>query len=510
MSPAPTVSTVSSMESRSYLMAWRLAGRKVVVVGGGSIGTAKIETLLGTGARLIVVDPTPSSRVVELAASGTVELRERRARPTDVVGASLLVAATGDSGTNRRLKRWATAGGLLKGTVVNAVDDKENCDVTVPAVIHRGPATVAITTGGATPAGARFLREQLTAAVDAAMPADLGLVLDHASHARTELKKSGRYRYDYPAWCQQFFEPAMAAVRAGDAGKLKSYRAHFVKTFGEHTITGEASGGEALRPGHVTLVGAGPGVADLITLRGLKALQCADVVVYDRLVDPAVLDLAPPAAERVPVGKSKGKGTTQEAINEILVSRATAGGHVVRLKGGDPFVFGRGGEEVTAVSNAGLTVEVVPGVSSALSAPALAGIPVTDRRAAGSFTVITGHHADQEAPHATHDRWRALGASTDTIVVLMAASTAADVAGHLLAGGRSFDEPVAFVHRAGTPDQETVRTTLTSVAFVGCPFPSPTVMVIGPVVDLATSDLSDDSWLESEPHHTNNEAVGVD
>jgi len=144
-----------------YLLAWRLRGRKVVVVGGGSIGTAKVETLLGTGAEIVVIDPTPSDRIEDLAAQGRVRAVRRKARPTDMCRAVLLVAATGDSAVNRRLRRWAKPW----GAVVNAVDDRENCDVTVPAVVRRGPATIAIPTGGATPAGARFVREELTALV---------------------------------------------------------------------------------------------------------------------------------------------------------------------------------------------------------------------------------------------------------------------------------------------------------------------------------------------------------
>ncbi len=477
------------MQARPYLMAWRLDGRKVVVVGGGSIGTAKVDTLIGSGARIIVVDPTPSARIIELGARGAVEIRRRRARPTDLVGATLLVAATGDSATNRRLKRWATLGGTIKGVVVNAVDDTSNCDVTVPAVVHRGPATVAISTGGSTPAGARFLREELTKAINEALPDSFEAVLEGAASARHELRETGRYHYDYPRWRQRFFEPAIDAARKGDHALIRATRDRFVETFAparqsDSSADLSAIGGD-LRPGRVTLVGAGPGGADLITVRGAKALAKADVVVYDRLVDPAVLELAPPAAERVPVGKAKGSGTTQEAINDVLISRAAAGSHVVRLKGGDPFVFGRGGEEVTSLGQAGIEVEVVPGISSSMAAPALAGIPVTDRRCAASFTVTTGHHADSSDPEST-ERWRALAATADTIVVLMAATTASAVARHLERGGRPDHEPVAFVHKAGSADQETVRTTLGAAAQTGCPFPSPTVMVIGDVVEVTS------------------------
>ena len=459
-------------QAQPYLLAWRLEHQKVVVVGGGAIGTAKVETLLDTGAHIVVIDPTPSSRLDDLAALDRVKLVRRKARPTDMVRAALVVAATGDSTVNRRLRRWAKPW----GAVVNAVDDKANCDVTVPSVIRRGAATIAVTTGGATPAGARFLREELTALVRDAMPEAVGPLFEHASEARHNLRSNGAYRYDYAAWRQLYFEPGLAAVRAGRGHALDEVRRRFEAEFAEAKTP--------LRAGSVTLVGAGPGGADMITVRGANALAAADVVVYDRLSDPELLDLAPAAAERIPVGKGKGFGASQDEINGLLIERATAGNHVVRLKGGDPFLFGRGGEEVDALAAAGIASAVVPGVSSALAAPALAGIPVTDRRCASSVTVMTGHLADtgQQDLAAVH-------ASGSTLVVLMAASTATSVAASLIAVGKSPTESVAFVHAAGTSDQADHRCTLAHVADAGCPFPSPTVMVVGPVAAGSLADV---------------------
>ncbi|MFK7917596.1 MAG: uroporphyrinogen-III C-methyltransferase [Ilumatobacter sp.] len=463
---------VSPTSARPYLLAWKLDGKRVVVVGGGNIGTAKVETLLGTGADIVVVDPTPSTRVRELAADGRVTLRQRRARPTDVLRAVLLVAATGDSSVNRRLRRWARP----VGAVVNAVDDQANCDVTVPAVVNRGPATVAITTGGATPAGARFLREELTAVVEATIPAAMGDVLEGAHDSRLALRRRHSYRYDYAAWRQWYFEPALASIRQHRRPSISDLRHSFEAEF-EAQVT-------PLRQGKVVLVGAGPGGADLITVRGAAALRRADVVVYDRLADPGLIDLAPIAAERIGVGKGKGFGPSQDEISDLLVARALAGDNVVRLKGGDSFVFGRGREEIDAVERAGISVEVVPGVTSALGAPGLAGISVTDRRVASSFTVLTGHRSD-----ADDDDWRSFATSTSTLVVLMAATTADNVAQRLIELGRDSCDPVAFVHAAGTPDQQVGRSSLEATAASGCPFASPTVMVIGAVAASASSDV---------------------
>lgn len=232
----------------------------------------------------------------------------------------------------------------------------------------------------------------------------------------------------------------------------------------------------------MTLVGAGPGGADLVTVRGAAALGRADVVVHDRLADPALLDLAPATALRIPVGKAKGSGTDQETINRILVEHARQGSYVVRLKGGDPFVFGRGSEEHDAVVAAGLPCEVVPGVSSALAGPALAGIPLTERGVAASFTVFSGHRIAD----ADHD-WDALARSGSTLVVLMGASNASDIATRLLAAGRPADEPVALVHRAGHPDTRTEVTTLAGLRADGCPLASPVVIVIGDVASRAVA-----------------------
>jgi len=435
----------------------------VLVVGGGQIGTGKVETLLDSQAEIVVVDPHPSSRAIDLAAQGAIVLKRRRFRPTDLRGVVLVVAATGDTRTNRTIRRWSK----VRGVVVNAVDDLPNCDVTVPAVIRRGPATIAITTGGATPAGARFLREELSAAIEQIAPESFGDLLDVAAHTRHRLRSSGAYRFDYNGWRQRLFEPLNRAIRSDADRSTLEEIAHRFEIEEEASFSGR-------RAGSVSLVGAGPGGADLITVRGAKALAQADVVVYDRLADPELLALAPVAAERIPVGKGKGFGISQQQITELLIEFARRGDHVVRLKGGDPFVFGRGGEEVDAVTAAGIAIDVIPGLSSALAGPALAGISLTDRRYASSFTVVTGHTVRKSG-----DEWASIASGDSTVVVLMASSTAGDVATELIAHGRAACEPVAFVHRAGRHDQQSAHRRLDEVAVAGCPFGSPTVMVVG-------------------------------
>ena len=200
------------------------------------------------------------------------------------------------------------------------------------------------------------------------------------------------------------------------------------------------------------------------------------MVLYDRLVDPELLSLAPPASLRIPVGNGKGFGSSQTAIDELLLEHAKSGAHVVRLKGGDPFIFGRGAEETDLAVLAGIDVEVVPGLSSSLAAPALAGIALTDRRSASGFAVISGHRTEE-----TSYNWESFASDDLTVVVLMAATTADEVARQLLVGGRKAETAVAFVHRAGCPEEMVELTSLVEVSLLGCRFDSPTVMIVGEV-----------------------------
>ncbi|MEA2685303.1 MAG: uroporphyrinogen methyltransferase / synthase [Actinomycetota bacterium] len=238
----------------------------------------------------------------------------------------------------------------------------------------------------------------------------------------------------------------------------------------------------------VYLVGAGPGDPGLVTVRGAQVLATADVVVHDRLAEASLLDLAPADAERIDVGKSPGGPVHQDEINALLVERGRAGQTVVRLKGGDPFVFGRGGEEAAALLAAGVAFEVVPGVSAAVGVPAYAGIPVTHRGLSTSFTVVTGHSRHQVDDDID---WEALARVGDTVVVLMGVAHRAEIANRLMGGGAPADTPVAAIRWGTRPDQRTVRTTLGELH--ACPLEPPVTMVIGQVAGL---DLP---WFESRP-----------
>jgi uroporphyrin-III C-methyltransferase len=239
----------------------------------------------------------------------------------------------------------------------------------------------------------------------------------------------------------------------------------------------------------VALVGAGPGDPGLLTLRGAELLRAAEVVVYDRLVARELLDLAPDGAELVDVGKGPGQSGMQDAINELLVARGRAGRRVVRLKGGDPFVFGRGGEEAEALRRAGIDVEVVPGVTSAFAAPAAAGIPVTHRAVSASVTVVTGHAGDPLLPGVD---WDLLARLDGTLVVLMGMAARAAITERLVAAGRDGATPVAVVHWGTTGRQQVVRTTLAGLPDVDLPAPATIVVGAAAALDVTAAVRSPD------------------
>jgi uroporphyrin-III C-methyltransferase len=250
--------------------------------------------------------------------------------------------------------------------------------------------------------------------------------------------------------------------------------------------------------GRVALVGAGPGDPGLMTVRGLALLRTADVVVYDRLVDPRILDEIPPRARRIFVGKTTGAHLVPQAeINELLVVHARRGRRVVRLKGGDPFVFGRGGEEADALAAAGVPFEVVPGVSAAVAVPAYAGIPVTHRGVASSFAVVTGH--EDAGKTASSIDWAALATAVDTLVILMGVRSLPAIARALLDAGRPPETPVALIHRGTTEAQETVVGRLDGIAVLAAAreLPPPVVIVVGDVVALRERL----AWLAEAPEH---------
>jgi uroporphyrin-III C-methyltransferase / precorrin-2 dehydrogenase / sirohydrochlorin ferrochelatase len=446
-----------------------LQGLHVLVVGGGEVALRKVSLLERTGAVITVVAPRIAPGLQERGAAGTIKLVAREFVPEDLDGARLVVVATSRRAVNRFIAKLSDA----RAIPVNVVDDREASRFIVPAIVDRDPIMVAISTGGTSPVLARRLRERL----EAFLPKRLG---DLAMWLRG-LRKTSRDRLRDTDERRRFFEavvdgPAARRFIEGDPHGALQIAQRLLAT----TSTAPRAAGE------VTLVGAGPGDPELLTLKALRALQDADIILYDRLVSTAILDLARRDAAKVCVGKSAGgTSTTQAEINDLLIQHAASGQRVVRLKGGDPFIFGRGGEELEALARAGISFSVVPGITSALGCAAYAGIPLTHRDHAHSVTFVTGH-ADKNGPEPD---WRALASPKTTAVFYMGLARMAHIVARLLEHGAAGTRPAAVIVHGTLPNQQVVAATLATIesAASAASLESPALLVVGEVVALSAT-----------------------
>jgi len=448
--------------TRYFPVSLDLEDRPCVVLGGGPMAFEKAQGLLLAGARVTVVASGAAAELRQAAGGGRLDLVERDYLPGDLAGAWLAIDASGSDEINAASRREAAERRVL----LNVVDRAQLCDWIAPAIVRRGPLQVAVSTSGESPFLAAAVRRRLERDLGAEWEPFVRLV----GEVRRRLREAG-----VPAADQ---EAVFSGLLRSDVRRLLR--------------EGDAEGAAALaeevvrrpRPGRVWLVGAGPGGADLLTLAAREALAGADLVLHDALVDPGVLELAGPAARVVDVGKrAGGRRVPQERIDAMLLEAAARGDEVVRLKGGDPFVFGRGGEELAALAGAGIEVRLVPGVSSATAAATLAGIPLTLRGVASSVAFATA----RERGGGPADLAR-LAAAADTLVVLMAldglAATAAALAA-VVGPGR----PAAVVAGAGTRRQRVVRGELGTIAAAcaAAALEPPATLVVGEVVAAAAA-----------------------
>ena len=443
-----------------------LRGRRAVVIGGGAVAEQKVRGLTAAGAHVTVVSPDLSPGLTDLAARGAIELRRRSYRGGDLAGAWLAIAASDDRAVNAAV--WAEAERL--GVPLNAVDDLEHCSFIAPAIHREGDITVAVSTGGKSPALAVRLRQRIARLVGRAEARLCELLGELRPELATRVPDA---QARTALWYEIVDSDVIDFVRRGD---VEGARGRIDELLGPHPLSPSPFG----RGGTVYLVGAGPGDPGLITARGLELLRSAEVVVYDRLVSPALVAAAPASAERVFVGKHPhDTATRQQEINALLVDRARRGRTVIRLKGGDPFVFGRGAEECEALHAAGVRFQVIPGVTSATAVPAAAGIPVTHRRVASAFAVVAGHECDGRSDL----DWDAL-ARVPTLVVLMGLSALPDIVARLRAQGAAPDTPAAVIASGTLPEQRTVVGTLDDIADLAAAaaLAPPATVVIGDVV----------------------------
>ncbi|MBQ1032071.1 uroporphyrinogen-III C-methyltransferase [Micromonospora sp. C97] len=432
------------MTANPYPLGLRLHGRRVVVVGGGTVATRRVPALMDAGADVLLVAPELTPALRAQVDAGRLHWVPRRFEPEDLDGAWLVQVAIDDPMAAASVSAVAAERRIF---CVRA-DDRTAATAWTPAVTRHGPVTVAVL-GGGDPRRAMTVRD----AIRDLLAVRLGSDGTASTRGRPGSSAGATGGTD--------------VVGAGGAGSAGS--------------AGGAGGGR--RAGRVALVGAGPGDPELITVKGWRLLTEADVVVADRLVPGLLLDELRPDVELVDASKIPyGPSRAQEEINQILVDRALAGAVVVRLKGGDPYVFGRGGEELLACAAAGVPVTVVPGVTSSIAAPAAAGIPVTHRGVAHEFTVVSGHLAP-DSP-ASLVRWDALAGLHGTLVILMGLKNLAAITATLIAHGRPPQTPAAVVQEATTGTQRVLRSTLGEVAadLLAADLRPPAVVVVGDVV----------------------------
>lgn len=447
-----------------------LRGRRVLLVGGGAVAARKAALLLDAAARLRIVSPERCPELAQLCEDREVHYLAVAFEPAHLDDCVLAVAATDDAAVNLQV----SAAGRAARIWVNAVDDPAASSCLMPAIVDRSPVIVAIGTGGATPTLARRLR----ARIEALLPERLGELARAASNRRAQVRAALPTLELRQRFWEGFFDSALAQQLL--AGPVSA--ADIDAGFGAQVDAARANAALP-RVGEVWLIGAGPGDPDLLTLRAQQLLQQCDVVLYDRLVPAAVLARVRRDAERVFVGKQPGRHrTTQQRIHELLIAHARRGHRVARLKGGDPMVFARGGEELAALTRAGIPVIVVPGVTAALGAASAACIPLTHRGAAQSVCFVT---AMGEAAAALD--WRALAAPLQTVVFYMGVSQLPQIVARLVEHGAPPRRRAALVEQATLPGQRVIAGTLAEIAALAAAAAvgAPALLIVGDVAEFA-------------------------
>lgn len=436
-----------------------------LVVGGGDVAYRKAILLDKSGARLRVVAPQIGAELEELAIAGAGELHRRAFRESDMDGVFLVIAATDDEEVNAA----ASAAAKARGLPVNVVDKPSLCSFIVPAIVDRSPVVIAVSSGGASPVLTRKLKEKLETLVPAGygrLATLLGSYRGRVKSVITEFRPRKRF------WEGLLAGPLPEIVLAGKEEEARRYMEKRLSESAEMETTGE-----------VFLVGAGPGDPDLLTLKALRLLQEADVVLYDRLVSQPILDRIRPDAQKIHVGKERSRHLVpQEQINDMLVRLAQEGHKVLRLKGGDPFIFGRGGEEIDKLAEAGIPFQVIPGITAASGCACYAGIPLTHRDYSQSVRFVTGHLKDDSVDL----DWPVLAREQQTLVFYMGLVGLESICTQLIAHGMDAEMPIALVQQGTTPNQKVLTGTLTTMPAIVAvsEIQAPTIIIVGRVVKL--------------------------
>ncbi len=455
-----------------------LRQRWTLVVGGGTVALRKVELLLQSGARVRVVAPLLEPGLMAHRDAGRIEHRAVEFEPPHFDGGIVLAIAA----TNQRAVNHAVAAaGAMRGVFVNVVDDAAASSCLMPSIVDRSPIIVAVGSSGNSPTLARRVRAQ----IEALLPARLGELAALAGRARARVLQALPDLEQRRRFWDRLFDGSIASKVYG--GRIAEAQTELERQL--------AAGGTALR-GEVYLIGAGPGDPDLLTLRALQLLQQADVVLYDRLVSAAVLERARRDAELIFVGKESGRHRiTQQRIHALMLEYAGRGLRVARLKGGDPFIFGRGGEEIDALAAAGIPVVVVPGITAALGAAAAVQLPLTQRGVTQSVTLVTAMGEGAEALD-----WRALAASTQTVVFYMGIAQLPRIVAHLREQGAPGERPVVIVERATLPGERILAGSLQDIVerALAAGIEAPALLIVGQIAARATHAAACLASLRSE------------
>jgi len=444
-----------------------LKDRRVLIVGGGELAARRLRLLRKAGARVTIVAPRVIEEIGAAIADGAVAAIRRGFVAGDITGHTVAFAATGLGEVDERVAEAARSAGVP----VNVTDRADLSSFIVPAIVERDPVVIGISTGGTAPVLASRVRES----IERLLPSRLGRLAEFANSFRrgvrgTRPDNAARFRF----WDHFFDGPIAAQLLAGDEQGARERMLTLVNSRPANDVP----------QGSVAIVGAGPGDPDLLTLRALRLIQRAEVVIYDKLVGSAVLDLVRRDSVRIYVGKSAGNHSkTQDEINALIAEHADAGHRVVRLKGGDPFIFGRGGEEVEYLRQRGIAVELVPGITAALGCAAAVGIPLTHRDHAQAVTLVTGHGKDGE-PELD---WATLAKLNQTLAIYMGVGNAGSIAEQLIRHGLDAATPVAVIENGTLENQRAVYGRLSGLGFLArqSGIRGPALIVIGRVVALA-------------------------
>lgn len=442
----------------------KLQGGRVLVVGGGEIALRKARLLADAGGVLRVVAPDVDGQLAALAREGGGEVLVRGYQAADLVGCRLVIAATDDPGLNAQVSADAQALSLP----VNVVDAPALCTVIFPAIVDRSPLVIAVSSGGDAPVLARLIRAKLEAWIPSAYGELAGLAA-RFRHKVKSLYPDVNQRRGF--WETVFQGPIAERQLAGQGAEA------------ERLLQAMVDGAPVQQGGEVYLVGAGPGDPDLLTFRALRLMQQADVVLYDRLVAPTIIDMCRRDAERIYVGKRRADHSVpQDQINRLLVDLARQGKRVLRLKGGDPFIFGRGGEEIEELAEHGIPFQVVPGITAASGCSAYGGIPLTHRDYAQSVRFVTGHLKDGTS----NLPWNDLVAPAQTLVFYMGLVGLPTICAELIRHGRAASTPAALVQQGTTRNQRVFTGTLADLPDLVAQHEvhAPTLVIVGEVVQL--------------------------